>query len=231
MSQALLETHVKEFLANKMMSAQVLVSLTGSLITQVALKDISVEDKKKTICEALETALKNNSTGLSAEEVTGLTYVIKNVVPHLVDLLGSFNLNALEKRVEKEVVAVATSYWASCLAFLPPVFRGQVAFVATDAMKKVEAAAPELVKKAEEVVAPLVAEAVKKVEAVAGPEAAAAVSAVVEAVAAPEKVEVVVDAAAKVADWSAPVPAAVDAPAAEPVAAVEPAATESSNPV
>jgi hypothetical protein len=220
MSQALLETHVKEFLANKMMSAQVLVSLTGSLITQVALKDISVEDKKKTICEALETALKNNSTGLSAEEVTGLTYVIKNVVPHLVDLLGSFNLNALEKRVEKEVVAVATSYWASCLAFLPPVFRGQVAFIAA-------AAAPELLKKAEELAAPLVDEAVKKIEEVAGPDAAAAVSAVVEAVAAPEavavpeKVEVVLDAAAKVPDWSAPVDLS---------GAVAPS-TESSNPV
>jgi len=219
MSQVLLETHVKEFLANKMMSAQVLVSLTGSLITQVALKDISVEDKKKTICEALENALKNNSTGLSAEEVTGLTYVIKNVVPHLVDLLGSFNLNALEKRVEKEVVAVATSYWASCLAFLPTAFRGQLAVVAA-------AAAPELLKKAEEVVAPLVAEAVKKVEEVAGPEAAAVVSAVaapekVEAVAAPEKVEVVLDAAAKVPDWSAPVD----------LSGAAVTATESSNPV
>jgi hypothetical protein len=214
MSAVSLETHVKEFLVNKSMSAQVLVSLTGSLVSQVALKDMSLEDKKKTVCEALETALKNNSTGLPAEEVTGLTYVIKNVVPHLVDLLGSFNLNALEKKVEKEVVAVATTYWTSCLAFLPAVFRGQIAVVAA-------AAAPELVKKAEEVVA----EAVKKVEAVAGPEAAAAVSAVVEAVAAPEKVEVAVDAAAAVADWSAPVSAPVDLSGAAVTA------TESSNPV
>jgi methionyl-tRNA synthetase len=149
--------------------------------------------------------------------VTGLTYVIKNVVPHLVDLLGSFNLNALEKKVEKEVVAVATTYWTSCLAFLPAVFRGQIAVVAA-------AAAPELVKKAEEVVA----EAVKKVEAVAGPEAAAAVSAVVEAVenkveavVEPEKVEVVLDAVAKVPDWSAPVD----------LSGAAVTATESSNPV
>lgn len=221
MSAMGLETHVKEFLVNKSMSAQVLVSLTGSLVSQVALKDMSLEDKKKAVCEALETALKNNSSGLSAEEATGLTYVIKNVVPHLVDLLGSFNLNALEKRVEKEVVAVATTYWTSCLAFLPTVFRGQLAVAAADAMKKIEDAAPELVKKAEEVVAPVVAEAVKKVEAVAGPEAAAAVSAVVEVVAAPEKVEVVLDAAAKVPDWSAPVDlSGASAPA-----------TESSNPV
>lgn len=228
MSAMALETHVKEFLVNKSMSAQVLVSLTGSVVSQVALKDMSLEDKKKAVCEALETALKNNSSGLSAEEVTGLTYVIKNVVPHLVDLLGSFNLNALEKRVEKEVVAVATSYWTSCLSFLPTVFRGQLAVAAADAMKKIEDAAPELVKKAEEVVAPVVAEAVKKVEAVAGPEAAAAVSAVVEvvgnkieALAEPEKVEVAVDAAAKVPDWSAPVDlSGASAPA-----------TESSNPV
>jgi hypothetical protein len=204
MSQVVLETHVKEFLANKMMSAQVLVSLTGSLVSQVALKDMSLEDKKKTVCEALENALKNNSTGLSAEEATGLTYVIKNVVPHLVDLLGSFNLNTLEKKVEKEVVAVATSYWASCLAFLPAAFRGQVAVVA-------EAVAPELVKKAEEVAA----EAVKKAEEVVAPVVAEA------AVAAPEKVEIAVDAAAKVPDWSAPVDLS---------GAVAPS-TESSNPV
>jgi Arc/MetJ family transcription regulator len=224
MSEAGLEVHVKEFLTNKTMSAQVLVTLTGKLVSQVALKNMSLEDKKKAVCEALENALKNNSTGMPTEELTGLTYVVKNVVPHLVELLGGFSVNAIEKKLEKEVLAVATSYWASCLSCLPAAFRGQAQTIAAEAVKKVEAAAPELVKKAEEVVAPVVAEAVKKAEEVvaAAPEV---VKKVEEAVAAaPEvvkKVEEVVapeDIAAKVPDWSAP--ADVPAPA-----------TESSNPV
>jgi Arc/MetJ family transcription regulator len=223
MSEAGLEVHVKEFLTNKTMSAQVLVTLTGKLVSQVALKNMSLEDKKKAVCEALENALKNNSTGMPTEELTGLTYVVKNVVPHLVDLLGGFSVNAIEKKLEKEVLAVATSYWASCLSCLPAAFRGQAQTIAAEAVKKVEAAAPELVKKAEEVVAeavevvvpvvaeavkvvvPVVAEAVKKVEEVVVPVVAEAVKKAEEVVA-PE------DVAAKVSDWSAP-------------------ATESSNPV
>jgi hypothetical protein len=204
MSEAGLEVHVKEFLTNKTMSAQVLVTLTGKLVSQVALKNMSLEDKKKAVCEALENALKNNSSGMPTEELTGLTYVVKNVVPHLVDLLGGFSVNAIEKKLEKEVLAVATSYWASCLSCLPAVFRGQAQTIAAEVVKKVEAAAPELVKKAEEVVAPVVAEAVKKVE-----EAVAAAPEVVKKV---EEVVAPEDVAAKVPDWSVP-------------------ATESSNPV
>ena len=214
MSEAGLEVHVKEFLTNKTISAQVLVSLTAKLVSQVALKNMSLDDKKKAVCDALETAVKNSSTGMPTEEVTGLTYVVKNVVPHLVDLLGSFSVNGLEKKVEKEVVAVATTYWASCLALLPSVFRGQVQTFAAEAV----AAAPELVKKAEEAVAPVVAETVKKVaDAVNGPEAVVAV---------PELVKKVEADAAKVPDWSAPVDLA-----AVPVDLSGATVTESSNPV
>lgn len=210
MSVVDLEAHVKEFLTNKSMSPQVLVSLTASLVSQVAMKDMSLENKKKAVCCALETALKNNSTGMPAEEISGLSYVIKNIVPHLVDLLGSFSVNALEKKVEKEVIAVAKTYWDTCLSCLPSIFRGRVEAVAAETLKKVEAAAPELVKKAEDAAAPVVAAAVAAAVDVAGPEAAKAVAVVVEAVekkveeaavASPEKIDV----AAAVPDWSAPV--------------------------
>lgn len=199
-----------------------LLALTAKLVVESNLKNQSPEDTKKAVCEAVEAALQKGIVGLPLQEVPELVYVVKNVIPHLVDLLAKFNLNALEKEVEKKVVAAATGYWTSCLSYIPVLFRGQVSSVAADAVKKIEAAAPELVKKAEAAAAPLVAEAVKKVEEVAGSKVADVVAevvavaekkaeevaAVAASVVSPEKVDIAVAdvaaaAAAAVPDWSA----------------------------
>ena len=184
------------------------VSFVLGLVAEVALKNMPVEEKKKYVCETAEAALQKHAASLPAEEVSGLTYVIKNVLPQLVDLVNTFNVKAVEQKVEK----VVSGYWASCMSYVPVVFRGQLSTVAAEVVKKVEGAAPsivvEAVKKVEAAAEPLVAEAVaevvKKVGDVAGPDAAAAV-------------------AAAVPDWSAAAPA--------PVAAAAPAAPADPTPV
>ena len=195
MASVALETHVAEFIkSNKVLSASSVVTLTASLVAQVSLKSMSLDEKKKSICDVLDRAIKNTS-GLPVEEVTGLIYVVKNVVPPLVDLLGTFDMNALETKAKKEVEKVASSYWASCMSYIPVAFRGQVSTVIAQAI-------PVLEKKAEELAGPVAAAAVaaveKPVEAVAG---VAAAEAVADAVAdAAKKVEAVVaDAVAVVA--------------------------------
>ena len=207
------------------------VSFVLGLVADVALKNMPVEDKKKYVCETAEAALQKHAASLPAEEVSGLTYVIKNVLPQLVDLVNTFNVKAVEQKVEK----VVSGYWASCMSYVPVVFRGQLSTVAAEVVKKVEGAAPsivvEAVKKVEAAAEPLVAEAVaevvkkaeltadeivKKVGDVAGPDAAAAV-------------------AAAVPDWSAaaPAPVAADAPAApaDPTPVDLSGSTAPSNPV
>ena len=196
------------------------VSFVLGLVAEVALKNMPVEEKKKYVCETAEAALQKHAASLPAEEVSGLTYVIKNVLPQLVDLVNTFNVKAVEQKVEK----VVSGYWASCMSYVPVVFRGQLSTVAAEVVKKVEGAAPsivvEAVKKVEAAAEPLVAEAVaevvKKVGDVAGPDAAAAV-------------------AAAVPDWSAaaPAPVAADAPAApaDPTPVDLSGSTAPSNPV
>jgi hypothetical protein len=207
----------------------VTVSFVLGLVAEVSLKNMSVDEKKKYVCETAEAALQKHAANLPAEEVSGLTYVIKNVLPQLVDLVNTFNVNAVEQKVEK----VVSGYWASCMSCVPVLFRSQVSAVAAEAVKKVEAVAPSIVAdavKKVEAVAPSVVEAVKKVEAVAAPlvkKAEDVVEAVVD-----EAVKKVEDLASAVPDWSAaaPAPVAADAPPAPAVVDLS-GSTAPSNPV
>jgi len=88
------------FLSNKSLSAPVLMSLAAALASELTtVVTFSVEDKKKLICEIIDSSLETTlkAKPLPAEEVTMLKYVIQNVIPHSVDLMyaattGKLNL-------------------------------------------------------------------------------------------------------------------------------------------
>jgi hypothetical protein len=121
-----LATH---FLSNKTLSAPVLLSLAAALASEVnSVKTLSVADKKQLICDivdsslnaALEVAklgLKSPAISIADDEIVGLKYVVKNVIPHSVDLLFAASSGQLALKMAE------TSCW-SCLSFAKANVRG-----------------------------------------------------------------------------------------------------------
>lgn len=124
-----LQALAAHYLTNKTLSAPLLLSLTAALSSELStVKTLSLVEKKQLICDIIDSSLQNalalskagvGSPVLAAEEVVALNYVVKNVVPHTVDLLvatanGQFNLKT-----------VKASCWA-CLPVAAAKLRGPV---------------------------------------------------------------------------------------------------------
>ena len=129
----ILQALAAHYLTNKTLSAPVLLSLTAALSSELSTaKSLSLADKKKLICDIIETSLQNalvlskagvGSTVLAEDEVVALKYVVKNVVPHTVDLLvatsaGQFDL--------KTVKATCWSSFKLCVPAIEAKLRGPV---------------------------------------------------------------------------------------------------------
>jgi hypothetical protein len=143
-----LQALASHYLTNKTLTAPVLLSLTAVLTAELSnVKSLSLADKKKLICDIIDTSLQTalalskagvGSAVLAEDEVVALNYVVKNVVPHTVDLLvatstGQFDL--------KTVKATCWSSFKLCVPAIEAKLRGPVwdvadAFVAA-AEKKI----------------------------------------------------------------------------------------------
>ena len=108
---SILQALAAHYLAGKMLSAPVLLSLAAALSSEVnSVKGLSQADRQQLVCDivasALQTALTASKVGLgspavSQEEEVALTYVVKNVLPSAVALLtqaanGKLNLKTVE---------------------------------------------------------------------------------------------------------------------------------------
>ena len=137
-----LATH---YLTNKTLSAPVLLSLTAALSSELSTaKSLSLADKKKLICDIIDTSLQNalalskagvGSTVLAEDEVVALNYVVKNVVPHTVDLLVATSIGQFDL---KTVKATCWPSFKLCVPAIETKLRGPVwdfadAFVAAAA--------------------------------------------------------------------------------------------------
>ena len=221
----ILQALAAHYLTNKTLSAPVLLSLTAALSSELSTaKSLSLADKKKLICDIIETSLQNalvlskagvGSTVLADDEVVALKYVVKNVVPHTVDLLvatsaGQFDL--------KTVKATCWSSFKLCVPAIEAKLRGPVwdfadAFVAAAENKVAtggslaEAAGAAVAAAAASVsdvakTDPVVAVAVAAAASVSG--VAKTDPVVAAAVAVPASVSGVAKTDPVVPDWSAP---------------------------
>ena len=140
----ILQALATHFLSNKTLSAPVLLSLAAALASEVnSMKTLSVADKKKLICDIVESSLNSALTlsklaigspaiSLADDEIIGLKYVVKNVIPHSVDLLFAASSGQLALKMAE------SSCW-SCLSFARANVRGP-AWDAADALLHAAAA-------------------------------------------------------------------------------------------
>jgi hypothetical protein len=222
-----LATH---FLANKTLSAPVLLSLAAALASEVnSVKTLSVVDKKQLICDIVDSSLNaalvtaklgvgSPALSIADDEVIGLKYVVKNVIPHSIDLLfaassGQLNLKTAEASCWSclSFANVRGPAWDAADALLhaaskgAPVAAVAAAAVAAGVPAEVVAAAKDAVEKIVDLsgVTVEVVAAVEKIVDLSG--AVAAVEKVVDLSGAPVVAAVVdLSGAATVPDWSAP---------------------------
>jgi hypothetical protein len=209
-----LQALASHYLTNKTVTAPVLLSLTAVLTAELTnVKSLSLADKKKIICDIIESSLQNalalskagvGSTVLAEDEVVALNYVVKNVVPHTVDLLvatstGQFDL--------KTVKATCWSSFKLCVPAIEAKLRGPVwdvadAFVAAAENKIVTGGS--LAEAAGAATAAATVAATAAATAAATVAATAAAAAVTASVSGAAKTDPLVSLVPVVPDWSAP---------------------------
>ena len=128
-----LQALASHYLTNKTVTAPVLLSLTAVLTAELTnVKSLSLADKKKIICDIIESSLQNalalskagvGSTVLAEDEVVALNYVVKNVVPHTVDLLVATSTGQFDLKTAK---ATCWSSFKLCVPAIEAKLRGPV---------------------------------------------------------------------------------------------------------